>query len=443
MLLGQVERRLIYQAGRVEAEMIEGIEVPMQQALFTNIHQYHYEHAEALDVLIGIRIADYKQVKNLSLSSMTILGVIAFYFIAGFYISIHHAVQHLREVAQRVENGELQAQAYLASKDEFAMVAQSFNHIIRSFRSIIESNRQTIQQLTANSQQLLSHASHTSQITNRVTDNIQVFSNGMQQQLHATNESAHAVNEIVQHIEEIASSTSLVSDASEENTKISLQGNELLQQMASQIEAIQATFERAAGTIQLLGERSHHINEITATMEGISEQTNLLALNASIEAARAGDHGKGFAVVAQEVKKLSELSGQSANEIRSLIHEVLKETTYAVQAMEVGTKEVEQGRHVVHLAGQAFQEILHSAQNVTTQTTSIHQAVQQLSGASTMITHRVTQMQEITVQSTEKTEQLFDFAKEQLQAMEEISNTSEQLNEIAKQLEVGVSRFDI
>lgn len=56
---------------------------------------------------------------------------------------------------------------------------------------------------------------------------------------------------------------------------------------------------------------------------------------------------------------------------------------------------------------------------------------QQLSGASMMITQKVAEMLEITVQSTEKTARLFDFAKEQLQAMEEVSSTSHQLSEIA------------
>ncbi len=60
------------------------------------------------------------------------------------------------------------------------------------------------------------------------------------------------------------------------------------------------------------------IKNLTGEILSIAQQTQLIALNAAVEASRAGEAGKGFAVVAGEVRDLANSSQKAANRIREI-----------------------------------------------------------------------------------------------------------------------------
>jgi len=62
-------------------------------------------------------------------------------------------------------------------------------------------------------------------------------------------------------------------------------------------------------------DNSKKTDEVLSFVKNIASKTNLLGLNAAIEASRAGEQGRGFSVVANEIRKLSNSSSESINEI--------------------------------------------------------------------------------------------------------------------------------
>ncbi|MBL8446521.1 MAG: chemotaxis protein [Zoogloeaceae bacterium] len=68
-----------------------------------------------------------------------------------------------------------------------------------------------------------------------------------------------------------------------------------------------------------ISRHAHEVETILSEIGGIAKQTNLLALNAAIEAARAGEAGRGFAVVADEVRDLSNRTGQFSQQIAKVM----------------------------------------------------------------------------------------------------------------------------
>ncbi|MHB8421304.1 MAG: methyl-accepting chemotaxis protein [Leptospirales bacterium] len=75
------------------------------------------------------------------------------------------------------------------------------------------------------------------------------------------------------------------------------------------------------------------ISGIGKEIKEISTQVNLLSINAAIEAAHAREAGRGFAVVAEEIKKLSDRTRNSVEEIDRTIGSVRLELERVTENM--------------------------------------------------------------------------------------------------------------
>ena len=93
-------------------------------------------------------------------------------------------------------------------------------------------------------------------------------------------------------------------------------------------------FSQVVQQIHTTNDSVKKIREATELITSIASQTNLLSLNASIEAARAGEAGKGFAVVATEISQLAAQSSSSADIIKGIIEELVREAELTVSIVD-------------------------------------------------------------------------------------------------------------
>lgn len=101
-----------------------------------------------------------------------------------------------------------------------------------------------------------------------------------------------------------------------------------ISQLRSSVDKIEQEHKTYMDQFQRLSTQIGDITKLIGDIQNISEQTNLLSFNASIEAAHAGSAGAGFRIIANEVKKLSENTHKTTEQILNnvnLLHNSITE----------------------------------------------------------------------------------------------------------------------
>ena len=118
------------------------------------------------------------------------------------------------------------------------------------------------------------------------------------------------------------------------------------------------------GEIKNVDTMTGKINEVMDFIKVISDQTQMLGLNAAIEAARAGAAGAGFGVVAEEIRKLSANSKEKVVKIREFTNRITASVDKTVIMGKETTDTVEQQAAAIEEVTARVQEISISTEHL-------------------------------------------------------------------------------
>jgi len=149
-------------------------------------------------------------------------------------------------------------------------------------------------------------------------------------------------NSIQRNVDGAEKETKEMIESSDKVKETIAESAEIVAALKAQADAVNDSNRSTVEAITRLSKKVAEVENFTNAILTISEQTNLLALNASIEAARAGEAGKGFAVVADEIRKLSEDTRVSANQITGIIGDLVADVGVTNSSMEVSSKTIEE-----------------------------------------------------------------------------------------------------
>lgn len=187
-----------------------------------------------------------------------------------------------------------------------------------------------------------------------------------------------------------------------------------------QAERGEGELQNAVEIIEKIQDSSNRVADIVTVINGIADKTNLLALNAAIEAARAGEEGRGFSVVADEVGKLAELSSRNAKEIERVIQETQQVTETGV--VSVGA------------TMNALQDIISGIRGIATIVSEVYQVVKEQAEASQVALTQTKQIQHMSRDMRDATEEQLNGSREILRAIDSINSSSEKYVQSSERL---------
>lgn len=349
---------------------------------------------------------------SLALGNLLMLFILAgaIYFSIRRWLSL--PLQKAVDAIQRVAQGNLTVTTPIHNHDEVGhllaateQMRQQLRHMISEVNESIDILSASIGPMAAAAQQVATQAGSQSEAAATMASAVEEMT-----------VSIGRVSELAQEAHEMAMSSSEISDSS-------------ATVIGSAIQGISATMQESCAAVAQLGEQSQQIASIVNVIREIADQTNLLALNAAIEAARAGEQGRGFAVVADEVRKLAERTAQATQEIAAMVKQIQSGAQNAVEKMNLGVSQVEQGVELANQAGASIAEIKGKALRVGEAVACISDALREQTSASQDIARHV--------------EKIAQQADQNHSMAQQTSATAGDLEMLAKRLQQSVARFRI
>ncbi len=396
---------------------------------------------------------------------------------------VGHDARVLQEGIRAVKDGDLTREVVMSTtpianpgKDEIGRASVAINGLISDFATTAESYsemrvglRDMVENLQGNSQEILRSSTQlreasdqmagaTGSIAAAINDvtrsavalsslsqesvgEIERVAAGSQQLAATASTSATSASDskseaqlIGERISVVSTASLSVAEAAGRSKTAAAEGRQAVGEAISSMDDIATAVNRASVTIDRLGEYGEQIGAIVKVIDEIAGQTNLLALNAAIEAARAGEQGRGFAVVADSVRALAERSSASTKEIATLISRVQEGTSEAVEAMQLGVKDVERGRDVTNRAGTALDSILGSVQESADDMRRIADDVQDLSTAAMRIVASAETLATMAEQSADGAKEMASGTSKVTEAILQVSATSEETSASAEEV---------
>ena len=324
--------------------------------------------------------------------------------------------------------------------DEAVAKEQEATHLLKKLEETFKNIEKGTIVLNDNISSVKDSLNRTKQSSSGITSSVHEMAKAIQDEAESIYRTNDTMSNSLKTVNETKAISNILASKSENLEKNIEEGTSKILTIGNQNKIISAAVGTAKNTVIDLQNSMDKVNRALEEILQIAGQTNLLALNASIEAARAGESGKGFAVVAEEVRKLSEQSRKTADNINGIISEVTTKSKDTLEKVSLGDDAVKQGSLLMD-------ELISFFENMKVTTTENHQQIlkgihgtNQVTAMFIEIQKQIENIASISEENAASTEEVLTTLEKQnndimtiASSMQNIGSLSEELSKIARQ----------
>lgn len=262
----------------------------------------------------------------------------------------------------------------------------------------------------------------------------QEIAGGANSQVDSTLSINRSVQEAGRMIHDMVESLAGLKQKADKASQHSSEGSDKMETMFHVTNEFQQSIETMSGEIAVLTDSLREVTAFNEAIQQIAQQTNLLSLNAGIEAARAGESGKGFAVVAQEIRKLADMSGKSADEISQKLGTVSRQAAATGERMRAVAEQMKQTAAITVDTRESFRQISVSIQELNAVSSGYYEMMGAIRAANDSIQESTEHFASVSEQSSATLEQLLatleTLHKQNEQVQRHIRETDSRIKEM-------------
>lgn len=383
-------------------------------------------------------------VRMITLSVVIILIALVFTFIMA--LSIARALKHMMKLFGRLADGDLVERGNeknIHRNDEIGEMLNGITKLRRSLCDIIGSIQNSTNTLITSAGELENAAELTSRDSDSLDVAIAEISRGATSQAEETEEAMRDTNhmgEIIgQMVEDISDMAKSASDIGNAGNK----AGEILSELSVYTDKTTEAVNTIANQINMTNTSAQEIQKAVELITSIADETNLLSLNASIEAARAGEQGRGFAVVASQIQKLAEQSGESAQQIRDIVANLLHDAETAADTMGSVVDIVDNQKEKLLQTDTQFEIVNHGIQASLFKIEQIRDKSKVLDTSRKQMANMIMSLSAISEENASASEQTAASTATLSERMKQISQEATVLKKIAADLEQQIQTFKV